>query len=162
MNNYAKAFELAFAAIIRAYGDLVPGVTLRCWQTLSQEQAAAQNEKSFPLVDIRAAPPATDENQVTLFADVALTCATYAEDDLSHSVIAQLYGGVQAVCDQLYAEFRDGSGAALSAFTAAVASETGETFGFGGLSFQGGTPPDEDGSVNAIGTTMRVHYSRNW
>jgi len=160
--NIPAALEQAMAESIRANAtDIGAGVNIRCWQRLETD-GETEGARLFPMIDIRATPPATDENQYTLYSDIQIACGTETHDDPLHAAIRTLYASVQEVCDMLYSDFAgSGDGAVLDAFIARAEAEA-PGFTFGGLSFQAGSAPADNGGVNVIGVALRVHYSRNW
>jgi hypothetical protein len=160
--NIPAALEQAMAEAIRANAtDVGDGVNIRCWQRLETD-GETEGARLFPMIDIRATPPATDENQYTLYSDIQIACGTQAHEDKLHAGIRSLYASVQEVCDMLYSDFiGGGEGEVLTAFNARVEAEA-PGYTFGGLSFQAGSPPADENGVNTIGVALRVHYSRNW
>jgi len=122
--NVPAAIEIAFAEILKVYGNTGAGTVVRCFQTLSDEQALAlTGKKSFPMIDIRCGSPATDD-QVTRYCDVVMLCATYNEDDKNHLELNKIYTSVQNVCDQLHDNFMDGSGDVYNTFVASIGGNT--------------------------------------
>jgi hypothetical protein len=160
--NIPAALEQAMAEAIRANAtDIGAGVNIRCWQRLETD-GETEGARLFPMIDIRATPPATDENQYTLYSDIQIGCGTLAQADRLHTVIRLLYAAVQEVCDMLYSDFAGvGDGSVLDAFNERVEADAAG-YTFGGLSFQAGSPPLDDKGINTIGVALRVHYSRNW
>lgn len=167
--NIAKALEIAFAHVIRAYGEIGAGVTIRCWQTLRADGSwNAAKDRDFPVIDVRCSPPAPDESaESTAIAECAVLCGTKAADDKDHAAISALYAGTQDAMDRLYAGFRGNAthapvyAAFLAKLTDAMGATDAALFSFGGLTFGGGTAPYDDDGVNMIGLTMRVHFSRS-
>jgi hypothetical protein len=154
----AGAIELALADVIRNKADIGAGTILRCWQTLTDEQAiAADGARMFPMIEVRCGPPATAD-QTTRYCDVVILCGTYNEDDKTHLQIAQLYEGVQIAVDALHAQSIARTGADLSLFSTRISSEYSGSFSLGGITLSGSEPPYEDGGVNFIGVNMRVHF----
>lgn len=172
MNNVPAALERAMSATLRQFADLGGGVALRAFQSLIDDPTVDEDgSKYWPCVDIRASAPATDENQITLYSDIAMLCGTYNEDDRQHTVLRGLYEAVQGLCDRVFDEFhgeyygedgQDESATTLAqtAFEASVNSELTRAINIGGYTFQAGMAPYDDGGINMIGITLRVHYTR--
>lgn len=162
--NAARQIERAIADVLRASANLPEGTTIRCWQDLRHDATWMDSiDRSFPMVEIRSAPPRTDDNQSTLAIETAVIIGTQNQDDKDHAVIADIYGEVQAALDRLYASFRSGTpNAEFVAFANSMQemSNAGE-FNFGGFSY--GTPlaPFEERNAVMIGVTLVTHYSRN-
>ena len=162
--NIAKAIEKAIATVIRDHADLPPVVTIRCWQTLRHDATWNETEdRTFPMIEIRAAPPQTDDNQSTLAISTSIIVGTQNQDDKDHAVLSDIYGQVQDVLDAMFAAFRNGtSNAQMTTFDEAMqeAYDAGR-FNFGGFEF--GTPlaPFEERGAVMLGITLTTHYSRN-
>ena len=165
MNNIPAALERAMSATLREYANLGAGVKLRAFQSLIDDPAVDQDgSKYWPCVDIRVAPPVTDENQATLHCDIAMLCGTYNEDDRQHTALRGLYEAVQSVCDRIFDEFQGwyhaGGTTVKDWFETAVNAELDRAINIGGYTFGEGMAPYDDGGVNMIGITFRVHYTR--
>jgi hypothetical protein len=95
-----------------------------------------------------------------MYCECAVLCGTKTDDDKDHAVISSIYGEVQRVLDLLYSQFIGTAGEEYAAFSDALAAEAGDGFNLGGLSW--GTPaaPYDDGGINMIGISIRVHFSR--
>jgi len=161
--NEPKAIEIAFADVIRRYGLIGEGVTIRAWQSLDRDGTwDDEKDRAFPVVDVRCGPPQTDENERTLFCECAILCGSAADDDKSHAQVSQIYAGVKDVLDALFSQFiQQAAGDELTHFSLALDDELGENFGgVGGLSWGAGAAPYNDAGINMVGATMRVHYSR--
>ena len=166
--NIPLALETALSETIRAKGQLVTGVVIRTWQSLRNDSSIDRDgSRQFPMVDIRATPPMTADDQATLHSTIAIECKTLVDDDREHMQIQQLYAGVQAVCDEMFGDFRvdgcdPGEGSALRIFLDAIAAYPENAFfQFGGLTFEEPLAPFDDDGRNSIGISMRVHYSRS-
>jgi hypothetical protein len=165
--NIPLALETAMAETIRAKGSLVPGVVIRTWQSLRSDGSIDRDgSRQFPMIDIRATPPMSAEDQTTLHSTIAIECKTLVDDDLDHIQIQQLYAGVQDVCDEMFGDFRiegctPNTGTALHLFLQIVQAQAGAFFQFGGLTFEDPLAPFDDDGRNSIGISMRVHYSRS-
>lgn len=162
--NIAKAIETAIATVIRNHADLPEGVTIRAWQSLDYDATFnAAEDRTFPLIEVRASPPRTDENQSTLAIETVIVIGTQNNDDKTHSVISDIYGEVQSVLDTMFATFRTGN--LSSAFTEfenqmAPAYAAGR-FNFGGFTYGAPLAPFEDRGAVMLGITLNTHYSRN-
>lgn len=162
--NTASSIEKAIATAIRENADLPDGVTIRCWQDLEHDATWTESEdRTFPMIEIRASPPRTDDNQSTLSIETIIIVGTQLADDKNHAVISDIYSRVQLVTDKLYAAFRTGvSNDAYVSFTDAMASETaGGTFNFGGFTYGAPLAPFEDRNAVMIGVNLITHYSRD-
>jgi hypothetical protein len=171
--NIPLALESAFNTTLRTFGNLGGDVSIRTWQRLENDGTVDEDgSRTFPQVDIRSAAPATDENQVTCFCDLLLTCMTLVEADRRRTDIQTVYSGVQTVIDSMYAQFRSTGmtpveGTELYVFVAAVAEEISSqqtsppTVSIGGFSFPETTAPYEDEGRNTIEMVMRIHYARS-
>jgi len=162
--NASKAIEKSIANVIRDHADLPDGVTIRCWQTLRHDATWNETEdRTFPMIEIRAAPPQTDDNQSTLSIETAIIIGTQNQDDKDHAAISDIYGQVQAAIDALFASFRTGVANAHFVTFANGMTELadGGLFNFGGFSY--GTPlaPFEDRGAVMLGISLVTHYSRN-
>jgi len=162
--NVPKAIELAFAKVIRNYAEMGAGVVLRPYQSLNYDGSwDAKKDRTFPLIDIRCAPPQNDESPSTFFVECPILCATDNDDDNSHSFVSDMYGAVQSVLDGMVSQFIAGtqSTLVLAEFLAEIQTVTGTGFIFGGLEFESPLPPADDAGSNVIGITMKVSYSRS-
>jgi hypothetical protein len=164
--NIPKAFEAAVATVIQAHCNLTDLPRIRTWQAIDGDlQWTPSNDRSFPLVDIRATPPAVGEDGVTLQSTVAVLIGTNANDDPTHADMARYYEAVQTVLDALYAQFRACSaGAERVTFDATIADQhpaVAALVSIGG--FEHGDPmaPYEDGGAYFIGLNWIIHFSRN-
>jgi hypothetical protein len=161
--NAARAIELAYASIIRNLCEMGSGVKIRAWQSLKSDVGYdSKQDRSFPAIDIRATPPATDDNERTYYSDCAIICITDSNDDKDHAQISALYGAVQECCDSLFAQFTRGeTGNHKTQFLQVLSDEAGTAFNFCGLSWAAASAPYNDDGNNAIGFTMRVHFTRS-
>jgi len=161
--NIAKAIEKAIATVIRDHADLPPGVTIRCWQTLRHDATWNETEdRTFPMIEIRAAPPQTDDNQSTLSVQTAIIIGTQNQDDKDHAVVSDIYGQAQEAIDAMFASFRSGtSNAHFVTFTNAMqeASDAGQ-FNFGGVTLGSPLAPFEERGAVMLGINLITHYSR--
>ena len=136
--NIPLALETALSETLRAKGHLVSGVVIRTWQSLRNESSIDRDgSRQFPMIDIRATPPMTTDDQATLHSTLAIECKTLVDDDREHMQIQQLYAGVQDVCDEMFGDFRiegcdPGEGTALRLFLDAIAANRENSF-FQGL-----------------------------
>lgn len=159
--NISAAIELALADVIRNSAEGVPGTVIRAWRTLSEEQALAEGPRKFPMISISASTKGYDENQATNFCDVVILCGTFNEDDKNHANCAALAEQTETGLDALFDQFMDNSpGDAYNLFTSRMAADYTGTFNLGGFSWTGNEPPYEDGGINLIGMSFRVHFSR--
>jgi hypothetical protein len=161
--NVPKAFERAFAAVIRTYAELGESVTVRCWQSLADENGGWSEEKdrSMPFVDIRSSTPQFDDNERTQFCETTVLCGTKVDDDKDHAVVSALYGAVQGALDALMEQdFKHVDGDELSRFKDVLIGDLGSDFHFGGFKGFAGAPPYDDGGVSILGCGFRVDYSR--
>lgn len=161
--NVAKALEITLSTVLRAHGRLLDSVLLRCFQTLDHDGIwTASQDRTFPVVDIRARPPQTDENQSTLRCDVTILVATLAADDASHDQLSGLYELVQSMLDNLFAQARAGSGSVYDSFLALMGDRVDSgKFLFGGFTFGDTLSPYEENGANMMGVTLSVHYGRD-
>jgi len=163
--NTTKAIELALAETIREYAEMGESVTIRAWQSLASDGSWKENpDRSFPMIDVRCAPPKADDNQSTLQSEGAILIGTKTDDDKDHAFISAMYEAVQGVCDTLFSQFRSGvlTGDEIAFFLASVVANTSaDAFQFGGFTFGDGLAPADDGGINTIGITLIVHYGRS-
>jgi len=167
--NIPLAFETAVNAILADSADLSTVTKVRTWQKLANDcKIDNEGSRAFPMVDIRAHVPMTDENQVTLHSDIEIVCATYGDDDKLHATIQSIYGKVQGVIDTLYMQWRNTAATPTAGTVYALFADTVEAnigaagvVNIGGFSFQEGLAPYDDDGRNMIGLTLRVHYSRS-
>lgn len=159
--NIPKCFELALSRCIRAYGDLPSNVTLRPWQSLTDDATwDSEQDRTFPMVEFRASPPAIDGNQSTMTTSCVILCGEMADDDRDHSVISDLYQRVWNVIYAIYAQFRTGiDGTEKTAFDTTMSELAGAAYNFGGFTIAEGLAPYDDKGVNMIGITFVLHYS---
>lgn len=161
--NVPKAIEIAIATLLREFGNLPDGVTIRAWQTLPHDKTwKADTDRTFPMIDVRCSPATTDDNQATLQAGCAVLCGTKADDDRAHELVSVIYEAAQGVLDRLFSQFRTSSGSELSRFLALMQANAGaNAFQFGGFTFGDAMAPFDQSGVNMIGTTLTVHYGRS-
>lgn len=161
--NVPKAFERAFAAVIRAHAELGEGVTIRCWQSLADENGGWTKEKdrSMPFVDVRSGTPQFDDNDRTQFCETTVLCGTKVDDDMDHAAVSSLYGAVQVALDKLLGQdFKHTDGDELTLFKSVLTNDLGADFHFGGFKGFAGAPPYDDGGVSILGCGFRLDYSR--
>jgi hypothetical protein len=162
--NTAKAIELALVAVIRDHANLPPGVTIRAWQTLRADATWDEaQDRTFPLIEIRASPPRMDANAVTMETQVSALIGTMTADDKDHAQISDIYSEVQAVMDRLYSQFRlSAPGDEYNLFeTVMAANVTPGTWSLGGFSYGEPLSPAEDAGANIIGIGLMVHHSND-
>jgi len=162
--NTAKAIELAVVAVIRDYANLPPGVSIRAWQTLRADATwDEEQDRTFPLIEIRSAPPRTDSNASTMETQVAILIGTMTADDKDHAQISDIYSEVQSVIDRLYAQFRvQVAGDEYNRFEAIMAANTtAGTWNLGGFSYGDPQSPADDAGANIIGIALMVHHSND-
>jgi len=162
--NTAKAIELALVAVIRDYANLTPGVTIRAWQSLRADATWDESQdRTFPVIEVRASPPRTDDNASTMETQVAILIGTLTADDKDHAQISDIYSEVQSVMDRLYAQFRTQvAGDEYNRFEAIMADNTtAGTWNLGGFSYGDPQSPADDAGANIIGIGLIVHHSNN-
>jgi hypothetical protein len=164
--NIPKLFEGAIAMAIRDNAQLVAMPRLRTWQAIDEDlNWTPTDDRSFPMLDIRATPPVTADDGVTQSSNIAILIATNAHDDPTHADISAFYEGVSTVLDNLYAQFRAGNvGAERQTFDDYLADKQPDTnarISVGG--FEHGEPmaPYEDGGAYFIGLNFIIHFSRS-
>lgn len=159
--NIPKTIESSVLKVIREYG-VGKNTILRSWRNLqADERWDADNDRSFPCIDVKASPPRLDQaNAVTLMCEVALTIYTKLADDQSHSTLNSIEEATQECIDTLYAQHR--SNATTGLYADLVASIQEEcAVSIGGLYIGDPTPPDEDGAGRLyVGLTLVISYSR--
>lgn len=162
--NIPKLFEGALATTIRDHANLTAMPRLRTWQAISDDfNWTATSDRVFPLIDIRATPPAVGDDGVTLLSNVAVLIATNANDDQAHSDIANIYEGVSTVLDALYSQFRGTAGAERSTFDEYISDtqpDAEETISVGGFEMGEPLSPYEDSGAYFIGLNFIIHFSR--
>ena len=158
MTNAPKAIELALTETIRAFTTLGDDVSIRPWQALASVITDGNYARKLPYIDIRCAPPNSNDEDTTRICTASILCGTTAEDDPDHAAIRMLYEGVQGVTDSIYFQFRRGENAELTAFKASL-TDYAPIMIFGGITFGDGPAPYDDDGINMIGITISVHYS---
>ena len=158
MTNAPKAIELAIYETIRAFATVGDDVSFRPWQALAATVTDGDYSRKYPYIDIRCAPPSTDENAITKTCVASILCGTIVSEDESHAGVNTLYEAVQGVCDSVYDQFMTTEAAELTAFKASFASYAPDV-NFGGLTFGDGLVPYDDDGISMIGITLAVHYS---
>ena len=165
--NVAAAYEIALAAVIRAYGEVGEDTVIRTWQRLSNDTqwngGGGQGDRSFPCIDIRCAPPVHDaDGTANMIVTAQIEIRTLTADDKDHLEISRIYESVQAVFDALFDQFfNDESGDELAAFQASIDAEYGSAFPFGAFAFADSVAPWDDDGANAIAFNFALHYSRS-
>lgn len=163
--NIAAAYEQAVATVIREFYAPGDGTVIRCWQNLRRDALwsdAGGVDKAAQTIDIRAAPPVSDEDQVNLSTALSIECFCKAADDRDHAIIAAMYEAAQSAMDALHSQFtlRPTSTPELTRFEAVMTKEIGPTFTLGGFTYGDSTAPYNDAGYNAIGMSLVLHYSR--
>lgn len=163
--NIAAAYEQAMATVIREFYAPVDGTVIRCWQNLRRDAMwsdAGGVDKAAQTIDLRAAPPVSDEDQINMTTALSLECFSKTADDRDHAIIAAMYDAVQSAADALHYQFtfRPTDTPELTRFLAVMAEEIDGTFGFGGLTYGDSTAPYDDNGYSAIGMSLILHYSR--
>jgi len=157
--NIPKLFEAAFGEVIQIHaGPDLPSIKL--WQSITAED----NEKVFPLIDIRATPPVTGDDGCTQHSNVGLLIMTSCNDDPAHVECSRWYEVVSGILDKLYSQFRRTASDEYNTFAAFIAAnQTGWPYTITVGGFEHGEPlaPYEDGGANAIGLNFIVHFSRS-
>jgi hypothetical protein len=161
--NVAKAYELALATVIREFADVGSGFVFRCWQTLRSDPAwrvSSGADRTRFTVDLRAAPPVSDEGPSNRAVTAIIEARAKTEDDQDHAKISKAYDAIQEVVDKLHDQFYSTAGDELTRFLELMEAECGTAFGFGGLTFADGTAPYDDDGYSVIGIGLTAHYSR--
>lgn len=162
--NIAKLIEKALATVIREHCNLPDGITIRAWQSLDYDATFdSAEDRTFPLIEIRASPPRTDDNQSTLAVESVVVVGTQNNDDKTHAIISDIYGEVQSTLDALFASFRTGSNndEYLTFFNSMAEAQVAGRFNFGGFSYGAPLAPFEDRGAVMLGITLVTHYSRD-
>jgi hypothetical protein len=162
--NAPLAVELAFAKVIRENAELGAGCAVIPWRQKRFDALWKKTQdRTFPMVDLRATQPRADEGvDATAACELQILCKTLSDVDPDHDAIAALADEVQNVCDRLYSGWRgtQADAAIFAAWKTELEAVAGTGFNFGGLTFGEPLQPfDEDGE-NTVGIVMRVHYSR--
>lgn len=161
--NVSKAIELALATVIRDHADLEPSVTIRTWQDLTLDGTWNSDlDRTFPMIEVRAAPPRTNENQSNLSVEAAILIGTMTADDKNHQQISDIYEKTQDVIDNLFSGFRQQSNNdEYQTFTSVMTANVAATkFIFGGFTYGDPQVPFEDRGANMIGIALVTHYAR--
>ena len=165
--NVPAAYEQALATILRGHFDVGKDTVIRAWQNLRQDSSWADSptgDRKAQTIDIRATPPALDENQVNYTTTAEIECRVKAADDRDHAIIRAMYEACQEMLDTLFDQFRygvtEGDTDLLAAFDAVILAECGATVGRGGLTFGDGTTPWEEDGYNCIAVSFVYSYSR--
>jgi len=164
--NIPKLFEGAFAeafVMANTYAGELPRV--RTWQAIDADgRWSPTADRAFPMIDIRATPPRTDENAHTQSVSLIVAMATDSAEDQDHSEIAAIYEEVQAIADSLYADFLRGTtGQATAAFNEHLAAQNAGGHivpVIGGFSMGEPMAPYIDSGANVVGLELVIHYSR--
>jgi hypothetical protein len=164
--NVAKAYEIALAVTIRQFADIGGATVIRCWQSLREDPLWNKGgvDKVSDAILIRATPPRTNDDQVTLVCDAAVDLTTNTAEDADHASISGMYAGVQETLDRLMAQWKSGTGDEFEAFAAAMAEalqDDDDVYSFGGFAFGEAVSPYDDDGFNAMGVTLQLHYSRS-
>jgi hypothetical protein len=159
--NTPKATEMALTTMIRKYAEIGKQTLLRPWQSLDIEGAFdPQSDRSFPCVDVRYAPPMTQDadGQATFVCSGSVTIMTKAQDDASHQECSAIYAAVFEVLQAIHrAMFGFTAADMWTEFVALVVDNGGDSPG--GVTFGSPVPPMDDNGLNAIGIGFDVHYS---
>jgi len=161
--NIPKAYELALATVIREFADVGPGFVFRCWQTLRNDpswKVTSGADRTRYTIDIRSAPPVSDEGPSNRTVTAIIEARAKTEDDQDHAKISTAYDAIQEAVDKLHDQFYGTEGDELTRFLELMQEECGATFGFGGLTFTDGTAPYDDDGYSVIGIGLTAHYSR--
>lgn len=160
--NEAKAIEIALYTVLRKYAKLGGDTTIRVWQSLRTDSKwDEEKDRSFPLIDIRCAPPRSNSDQYTMGSEATIQTMTSAEEDRDHAVVSGLYGEVKKVLDSLMGQFLTGNdGDELTLFKATLTKEAGECFEFGGVSFGEPREPFDDSGYLIMTVGFLIHHSR--
>lgn len=163
--NVPKAAEIAVALVLRQYAEMLPGTTLRPWQSLNDESSNwdAEKDRTFPQVDIRFSPIRHSEDQHTMETSGQIMCGTYTDADRDHNAVSQLFEGVERVLNTIFFQFLSGATEdieELTTFQESLTTQLGEDFSFGGLEWGEPMPPFDDKGVNAIGHTFILNFAR--
>ena len=167
MRNVPAAIERSMAAVMREFADLGGGVAIRPSMSPTDDSTIDnRGSKHFPQLRLTASPPQTDDNQATLFCELELSCESYNEDDGRRTAVKTIYEAAQGVCDRIFDEahgwYPGGETTAQTAFEAAINTElgTGNGINVGGYTFGPGQSLYDDGGINIVALTFRVHYTR--
>lgn len=162
--NISAAIEKSISSVIRDFCDLPEKTVIRAWQNLEHDATwDLENDRTFPMIEVRCSPPRVNENQSTLYVDCAILIATAAADDRNHSVIRDMFTDVLDVTDALFAQ-RPGrpSGPEIQAFTSEMSANVPPShFALGGISYGDSQPPFDDRGINMIGISLVIHYTRD-
>lgn len=158
--NIPDACEKATAAMIRKYGEIGPGVLLRCWQSLRFDRTwNEKTDRQTPYEDIRFAPERVDENQSTMICEGVVVCATKGDDDKDHSAIKRLYEETHKVMRDIFADFRArGTGGKYDEFKAAILEHAQNGITIGGVTFTEPAPPFDESGTNSIGIGFAIRF----
>ena len=164
--NIPSTFEGAICtAIIRT--TLVQELPrIRTWQSIDAEDRwSPDNDRAFPVIDIRAKPPVTNGEDKTCSVPVQIIVMTSIDDDKTHRSLSDHYGNVQSVLDAIYSDdWHDPKGAALISFLEHVGVEmiaAGYQINIGGFEFGEASYPFIEEGANAISMEFIIHYSRS-
>jgi hypothetical protein len=139
---------------------------IRAWQAVDRDgRWSPAADRVFPMYELRASPPTlSEEDGATLMCTVIIRAGTNAADDKTHANVALYYAAAQQVIDNLYAQFRAGTpGEERKAFDKHLEdqeTDVNNLITIGGFSHGDGIEPFEEESVNWIGVSLIVHYSR--
>jgi len=164
--NIPKIFEGGIASAILSGVMLPSEPRIRAWQSIDEDgRWSPDDDRVFPLVDIRASPPRKEPGTSTLSVSIAITCQTKIEDDKSHQVLSGLYAAVQFVLDEMISDdWYTPQKAQLQAFMQYLQNNFGQqdyTISIGGFEFGEPYPPTNDEGANSIGIEFVIHYSRD-
>jgi hypothetical protein len=162
--NVPAAIEKTIADMIREFCDLPENTTIRAWQSIDHDATwDSEQDRTFPMVEVRCSPPFVDDNQTTLRVNCAVMVATSTPDDKTHAVISDMFTSVLGMTDALFSQ-RPGrsSGPESDSFLIGMHGLVGEEkFRFHGITYGDGQAPYDDRGVNVMGITVAFYYSRD-
>lgn len=157
--NPAKIFEQAVCMALRR-AELGAGVHLRPWQSLRFDGSWNEEaDKEFPLVDIRFATEAVNEDQFTLVCAGLITPITKTDDDKDHAVISRLYDASYSVISGIFKSFISGTGDYYTQFLADVAEIAPNVVNIGGVTLDNPSAPESADGTNSLAIGISIHFS---
>jgi hypothetical protein len=159
--NTPKAIEIAVAQMLRTHAELVPGISLRPWQSLDNESGFVRgNDREFPCIDIRFAPDTYNEDQATLVCIGEITAMTLTEEDRTHQQASAIYEAVHGLALSIFAGSHGRTATTLyTEFKALVLTLTDNAVSVGGITMEQGAAPSSDEKTNQIGIGLGVHFA---
>jgi len=142
-------------------------VQIRPWRSLRESYVWSEaSDRSFPMCEVRANAPQTDDNQATLSVQVRITMMTKADDDQDRSFIAAMEDAGTELIHNLFAGFRNGdttTGNPWPYFLTAASGHIGDEtrFRVGGMTLGESDEPAVIDGIQTVDLVLVIHYARD-